>query len=682
MRRRHQSPVRRVHASRPFRIGGIAAAGLLALSAGLAVPALSPAPATAATVAAATPSPAAGHPLAVSSSDGQGYWLVASDGGIFTFGDAGFFGSTGAIHLNAPIVGMAATPDGQGYWLVASDGGIFTFGDAGYYGSTGSMRLNAPIVGMAATPDGKGYWLVASDGGIFTFGDAGFFGSTGAMHLNAPIVGMAATPDGRGYWLVASDGGIFTFGAAGFFGSAPGANARLGDIVAVSPASDGQGYWLAAGNGAVDSFGDAAPDGSTVGTALNRPIVGFAPLPPSIPSGESPAPLSIATTPLALAAQGSPYSATLSATGGTAPYSWILISGSPPSGVALSPAGIISGTPVAVGTFTFTVEVTDDTAPTPLTATGTLSISVALAPLSIRTTSLPDAIVGAAYGATLVAAGGTAPYSWTLSGGSLPVGLALSPSGVITGTPTGQGSATFTVQAIDATSPTPLAASAILSIAVFPPSTSTTTALSSNWSGYVELNGPFTSVTGTFSVPSLSPGTPRGDQMSEWVGIDGGNGDNSLIQAGFNESPDPNNPDSFIIQPWWEILPAAETYIASVQIQPGDQVTVSIDQISGTDWGITLTDDTNGESFTTDRTYSGPASTAEWILEALTVSGKVATLAPFSPVVTFSDLGFSGSTTKLQEVVMVQSGTQVSTPSTLTANGFSVAYGSNAPPPP
>jgi N-acetylmuramoyl-L-alanine amidase len=97
---------------------------------------------------------------------------------------------------------MAATPDGKGYWLVASDGGIFTFGDAAFYGSTGALSLNAPIVGMAATPDGKGYWLVASDGGIFTFGNAAFYGSEGGVQLNAPAVGMTATPDGKGYWLV------------------------------------------------------------------------------------------------------------------------------------------------------------------------------------------------------------------------------------------------------------------------------------------------------------------------------------------------------------------------------------------------------------------------------------------------------------------------------------------------
>ena len=61
--------------------------------------------------------------------------------------------------------------------LVASDGGIFSYGDASFYGSTGNLVLNKPVVGMASTPDGKGYWLVASDGGIFSYGDASFYGS-------------------------------------------------------------------------------------------------------------------------------------------------------------------------------------------------------------------------------------------------------------------------------------------------------------------------------------------------------------------------------------------------------------------------------------------------------------------------------------------------------------------------
>jgi len=163
--------------------------------------------------------------------DGQGYWLVGSDGGIFSYGDAKFYGSTGALHLNQPIVDMTATRNGGGYWLVASDGGIFTFGNATFDGSTGALHLNQPIVGMAATPNGGGYWLVASDGGIFTFGNATFYGSTGAMHLNKPIVGMASTPDGAGYWLVASDGGIFTYGDAPFDGTLGGSNVVLGLLV-------------------------------------------------------------------------------------------------------------------------------------------------------------------------------------------------------------------------------------------------------------------------------------------------------------------------------------------------------------------------------------------------------------------------------------------------------------------
>ena len=121
---------------------------------------------------------------------GDGYWLVASDGGIFSFGDAAFYGSTGDLTLNQPIVGMAATPTGDGYWMVASDGGIFSFGDAGFFGSTGAITLKKPIVDMAATPTGEGYWLVAEDGGIFTFGNAAFKGSTGAMKLNGKIIDL------------------------------------------------------------------------------------------------------------------------------------------------------------------------------------------------------------------------------------------------------------------------------------------------------------------------------------------------------------------------------------------------------------------------------------------------------------------------------------------------------------
>ena len=116
---------------------------------------------------------------------GASNWLVAADGGVFTFGDAEFFGSTGSLRLNSPIVGMAATPSYEGYWLVAADEGVFSFGDAEFFGSTGSLRLNSPIVGMAATPSYEGYWLVAADGGVFAFGDAA---------LERPSRGLSAAP--------------------------------------------------------------------------------------------------------------------------------------------------------------------------------------------------------------------------------------------------------------------------------------------------------------------------------------------------------------------------------------------------------------------------------------------------------------------------------------------------------
>jgi len=220
---------------------------------------------------------------------GDGYWLVAADGGIFSFGQARFFGSTGAVRLNRPIVGMAATPTGSGYWLVASDGGIFAFGDAGFFGSTGAVRLNRPIVGMAATPTGLGYWLVASDGGVFSFGDAAFFGSTGGVKLNQPISGVGATPTGLGYWLVAADGGLFSFGDATFFGSAAG---RTGAprVVGVVPSQTGGGYWELGSDGGVFAFGDAAPFGSVPGGAG---VVGGAGVPtgaglPPLPAVEPP----------------------------------------------------------------------------------------------------------------------------------------------------------------------------------------------------------------------------------------------------------------------------------------------------------------------------------------------------------------------------------------------------------
>jgi hypothetical protein len=175
-----------------------------------------------------------------------------------------------------------------GYWAVASDGGIFAFGDAGFYGSTGAVSLNRPIVGMASTPSGRGYWLTASDGGIFAFGDAGFYGSTGAVTLNKPITGMASTPSGRGYWLTATDGGIFAFGDAKFHGAAAERAAGKAplSVVGLLPTSTGAGYWQVAAQGQVFAFGDASDLGGV--TTLNKPLVAMAALPAVVGSDDLP----------------------------------------------------------------------------------------------------------------------------------------------------------------------------------------------------------------------------------------------------------------------------------------------------------------------------------------------------------------------------------------------------------
>jgi len=204
--------------------------------------------------------------------DSKGYWIVASDGGVFSFGDAAFYGSMGGQHLNAPIVGMAARPQGDGYWLVGSDGGIFSFGNAGFHGSMGGQHLNAPVVGICSTADGAGYWLVGADGGIYSFGDAPFHGSMGGQHLNAPVVGMAST-SGNGYWLVGGDGGIYSFSAT-FYGSMGGTKLSA-PVVGMAAFTTGTGYWLVGSDGATYSFGSAGYHGGMNGHSLYAPMVGI-----------------------------------------------------------------------------------------------------------------------------------------------------------------------------------------------------------------------------------------------------------------------------------------------------------------------------------------------------------------------------------------------------------------------
>ena len=153
----------------------------------------------------------------------EGYWLVAADGGVFTYGRRRSlkYGSNGALALERNrSLPWRQHPMAAATGLSPPTGASSLSATLRSTAPPARWRLFKPIVGHGAhSRTARATGWCASDGGIFSFGDAQFYGSTGAIALNDPIVAMAPTPDGRGYWLVASDGGIFTFGDAAFYGS-------------------------------------------------------------------------------------------------------------------------------------------------------------------------------------------------------------------------------------------------------------------------------------------------------------------------------------------------------------------------------------------------------------------------------------------------------------------------------
>ncbi len=171
--------------------------------------------------------------------------------------------------------------------------------------------------------------------------------------------------------------------------------------------------------------------------------------------------LAISTTSSPGGAVATAYSQTLAATGGTGTLTWSVASGYLPAGLSLSSAGVISGTPTAIGTSYFTVQVADSGTPQQV-KTLPLSITVNGAvggTLSITTTSLPAGTVGTPYTGAIIVTGGTPAYSYSISPSTLPAGLSLdTSSGQISGTPTASGTATLSVTVTDSTQPTALSA--------------------------------------------------------------------------------------------------------------------------------------------------------------------------------------------------------------------------------
>jgi acetyl esterase/lipase len=200
--------------------------------------------------------------------DGQGYWVVNTQGVVSAYGDAHNYGSVKAAVLTSAVVGISGVADGNGYWVVQSNGKVVAFGDAAIYAAKTTVAISG-AVGITGSADGAGYWVVQSNGKVVAFGDAQTFAKSGGA-LTVPAVAMASTPDGRGYWVVGRNGSIVAYGDAKFYGSTVG-GAR---VVAIKGTSDGKGYWVAHSNGQIANFGDAVAlvggSGSVVGFDVAR----------------------------------------------------------------------------------------------------------------------------------------------------------------------------------------------------------------------------------------------------------------------------------------------------------------------------------------------------------------------------------------------------------------------------
>jgi hypothetical protein len=250
----------------------------------------------------------------------NGYWMVASDGSVYAFGDAPYLGGDhsairkavdiestheadgyGVLFDNGWVFGhgwippglrgtghpgvilnegekavsLAITSNDRGYIVFTDRGRAIPMGNALNQGDLAGRPLNGPVLDSNASPFGASYFAIASDGGVFGFGpDARFDGSMGGKPLNRPVVGMAPDPDGFGYWLVAGDGGVFSFDAR-FRGSM--ADVRLNrPVIGMVPYGDG--YLMVASDGGIFNFSSKRFAGSLGDDPPPNPIVAVAPI--------------------------------------------------------------------------------------------------------------------------------------------------------------------------------------------------------------------------------------------------------------------------------------------------------------------------------------------------------------------------------------------------------------------